>query len=455
MTNLIVPETADTTVNAAIDTARLGTYEVAESVHEVDVGGKTIQVTLREPIGASGQHPGVVMLHGTGTSTHKAFARETDMLTSAGVVTAVPDKLMDSYSTVSRDYEELAAGYEAVAKWLRAQDSVYSRAVGYYAQSEGALVAPIAVANDPHTQFLILVSDPVLPIREQGALAADAYLRKIGAPERLYQAIPRLISGAIADGNFLYANFDPGPYHEKIRVPVMMLYGTNDLSMPIVQGPLVLREQLADNGNDQIIVRYYQGADHSIKVDGEFVRQAYQDIADYVNGLPTTATAEPRVAGAQPHQDFVAQTVDTPRWFGSGDAMLAILFSGVLITIIGGIITVWSRRTQTYRGVGRPMLSSSLLIVVTWAAFLGYVVLIADLALSYEQNRWVVQGGWLIVQLLALAAVFLVVRAYRIWRSRPMFTRRAGTNLRVLLTGQVLLLFALAYWGVYPSVFGM
>ncbi len=458
MTNLVVPTMTSTHITSAIPTPYVDEFEVRESVHEVDgPNGHVLKVTLREPVGVEDQRPGVVFLHGTGTSTHQAFDQHATWLASAGIVTAVPDKILDDYDTLSRNYEELAVGYHVVADWLREQPSVYRGDVGYYGESEGALVAPISVVRDQRTAFVILVSDPVMPIREQGALAADAYLRQLGVPEQVYNAIPRLISGAIADGNFLYANFDPSPYHKQITVPVMMSYGTNDLSMPIVQGPIMVAEDLAEAGNTSLILRYYDGADHGLRIDGIHQQQPYQDIADFINGLPTSASMSTRVAGAQPRQDYVAQTVDTPRWFGSGDVMITLLASGVLLTVIGAVMTVIGSlpvlgHQQTYRGVGRPIVASSVLVLVTWVAFLAYVLAIANLALSYETNRWVVQGGWLGVEILALGAVYLLMRAMRIWRDRPMFTREAGMNLRVLFVGQTLLLFALAYWGVYPSV---
>ncbi|MDP9832550.1 G protein-coupled receptor family protein [Trueperella abortisuis] len=458
MTNLIVPETPDTSIVSSARTAPLGTYEVAVSVHEVAMeDGTTIEVTLREPVGVEGQSPGVVFMHGTGTSTHKAFEQHATWLASTGIVTAVPDKLLKHYTTLDRDYIGLARGYDTVARWLREQDSVYFRDVGYYGESEGALVAPVSVVDDAESAFLILVSDPAMPIRDQGALAADAYLRNVGVPRVIYQGIPRLIGGALAAGDFQYATFDPRPYHKRITVPVMMAYGTNDLSMPIVQGPIEVGESLREAGNNDLIVRYYEGADHGLRIDGELQSKPFQDISDFINGLPSSAWLGPKVAGAQPRQAFTAQTLDTPRWFGSGDAMVAILASGLMLTFIGALAVLAGRfgvgPRQDYRNVGRPILISALLVTLTWVAFLAYLVAVAMLAMSYETNRWVVQGGILAVELLGLSAVYFLVRALATWHAHPMQTRRAGGDLRVIFTGQILLLFALAYWGIYPSPF--
>ncbi len=216
-------------------------------------------------------------------------------------------------------------------------------------------------------------------------------------------------------------------------------------------------ESLREAGNNDLIVRYYEGADHGLRIDGELQSKPFQDISDFINGLPSSARLGPKVAGAQPRQAFTAQTLDTPRWFGSGDAMVAILASGLMLTFIGALAVLAGRfgvgPRQDYRNVGRPILISALLVMLTWVAFLAYLVAVAMLAMSYETNRWVVQGGILAVELLGLSAVYFLVRALATWHARPMQTRRASGDLRVIFTGQILLLFALAYWGIYPSPF--
>ena len=43
-------------------------------------------------------------------------------------------------------------------------------------------------------------------------------------------------------------------------VPVLMIYGTGDSSMPLVQGPARIRASLGAGGDDRLTVRYYRGA---------------------------------------------------------------------------------------------------------------------------------------------------------------------------------------------------
>lgn len=45
----------------------------------------------------------------------------------------------------------------------------------------------------------------------------------------------------------------------------MMAYGTNDLSMPIVQGPIQVAQALREAGNTDLVLRYYKDADHGLR----------------------------------------------------------------------------------------------------------------------------------------------------------------------------------------------
>src|SRR5699024_7772246 len=62
--------------------------------------------------------------------------------------------------------------------------------VGIYGESEGAWIAPIAAVAEPGVAYLVLVSAPIVPPREQFAFATDSYLRNVGVPEALLRAIP-------------------------------------------------------------------------------------------------------------------------------------------------------------------------------------------------------------------------------------------------------------------------
>ncbi|ETJ42820.1 hypothetical protein Q604_UNBC03197G0001, partial [human gut metagenome] len=81
----------------------------------------------------------------------------------------------------------------------------------------------------------------------------------------------------------------------KITAPVLMLYGTGDSSMPLVQGPATIWDSIRKAGNTQLTVRYYDGANHGLKLgtttDGPLAPGVARDLSRWVTGLPATATS--------------------------------------------------------------------------------------------------------------------------------------------------------------------
>ena len=468
MQSLIVPERDDTAIDSLWETPALGSYEVSLEVTEVTLRyGTVVPATIRRPVGFGGVAPGVVFIHGTGTDSHTNFEREASALTSAGIVTIVPDKRTTDYSTTHRDYPALADDYEDVFENLIMRPGVDPRHSGIYAVSEGCFIAPIIAARNSHVGFVALISAPVLPIREQGAMAADTYLRNLGAPERFIGVIPRLVGQDFGADTFKYIDFDVSKYQRQMDMPVIMLYGTGDMSMPTIQGPQILRDDLARNGNHDFTVRYYGGADHGLQIDGVLVANAMRDTADWINGLPQTADAVPHIAGEQPTQTYQAGSVDQPHWFASGPFAvwtfivgLVLTLAGIILTILGAI-RIRSWRLWDFCGCGPTVSFASLAVIFSWSAAVAYVAAIAILALSYQQNRFIVQGGWLAVQAIAFIAAWMVVRVPFAWHGAhyPKDGSRAHAlsglaNVIVVVSfvGQLMLLFALAYWGFYPSI---
>jgi uncharacterized protein len=438
-----------------------------------------------------------VFVHGAGTATFdKAFRVQADALARAGVVTLVPDKRMDTYSARYRDYVAMAGDYARSVGVLRSVPEVDPDRVGLFAESEGAWIAPVMAAQDERIAFVFMISAPVVPPREQAAFAADSYLRNTNVPHGVFRAIPRLVGMAIPGGGFEYVDFDVTPYQRRMTQPVLMVYGTADASMPIVQGAEQVIRDTAIAGNGDVTVRYYDGATHGIKVHGTIVPTFLRDAAQWVVGLPATGSAEPAIAGAQPTQTFLAMPVPEPRWLHNGDVVAMITIAAIAAVVLGGLVGSGARAAVLVQGrrsaragasgarggsvplpagrapagrapTGRPAARRSARGVVRWGTALGvgaiatvvglvwYIFAIARLALDYEHNDVVVKGGWVGVRLVGIATVVAAVLLLR----AAMRARRAGRRIAPgfarqvalwsVVTGCAALLVVLAYWGVY------
>lgn len=99
----------------------------------IRLDGATVGGILREPVDAGDDLPGVVFVHGAGTGlATEAFVDVAADLASAGVVTLVPDKRLDTYTTRHRDYEAMARDYERSVDLLRTRPGVDPDQVGLY-----------------------------------------------------------------------------------------------------------------------------------------------------------------------------------------------------------------------------------------------------------------------------------------------------------------------------------
>lgn len=480
LTDPIEVQTASTAIGGAVEPT--GTYPVRRTVVTVELDGVSVQAQISEPVGAEGPLPGVVFVHGAGTGKfEQAFRAQAEALASRGIVAMVPDKRLDTYTARHRDYVAMAADYARSVEVLRDWPSVDPERVGVYAESEGGWIAPVMAAQDPDLAFVVLVSAPVVPPRQQAAFAVDSYLRNTQVPHGVFRAIPRAVGMSLPGGGFEYADFDVTPFQRQMTAPVLVVYGTGDASMPTVQGAEKIVADAALAGNGDVTVRYYAGADHGIRVDGTVSPVFLADLTGWVLGLPATASAPPRVAGDQPTQEYLAAPVPEPRWLRDGDVVVGTVATATGLIVLGGLTLAGARvaglvgaATRRRRaaadgtaphvpvttvrcapGVPWRLVAFGTGAIATVVALVWYLVAVARLALDYERNAVVVQGGWLLVRLLGIAAVVAgVLLATRVRELRAVGRRAAPGVLRAsaswaIVVGSVVLLVVLAYWGVF------
>ncbi len=449
-------DSADVAITpAGADVPAEGTYEVQRTELRIDLGEVEVSAWLVEPVDAP-PGPGVVFIHGAGTVDPDAFTQQVTALASAGIRAIVPAKRMDTYSTRERDYGAMAEDYLRSWEVMRELPGVDRERVGFYGESEGAWIAPIAAARQPEVDFVILASAPVVSPREQAAYATANYLYNTNVPRGMFRAIPRALGAKIPGGGFEYVDFDVRPFLEELHQPVLMAYGTADASMPIVQGAQIVREHMWAHGNDALTVRYFEGADHGLHVNGDLAPGLTRALSDWVWGLPETAHPAERVAGAQPTQRFLAEPVPEPQWYASGDLLIYSALAVVLLSLAGVVLCTWAAiRKREWGAVPRYAIATVLAAFAVVAVFIGYVGQVADLAVNYRLNDPLVLGGWALVHVTGLFAVVVAVLSIR----RSYLARKRGQTLSRATRagawschlGALAMLIIAAYWGVFPG----
>lgn len=463
----IEPATPDTRIDSK-KSVPLGTYDFTTELHHVDLGDATVTALVRTPVGVDGDQRAVVFMHGAGTKDREGFVEQAEALASAGVVTVVPDKRMDTYTTAHRDYHQMGVDYGRSVTLAAGLPGVTS--VGIYAESEGAYSAPSLANEHADVDFVILVSPPVVPARQQATFATDSYLRNVGVPNALFRTIPRALGAEIPFGWMRYADFDPQPDQRQMTQPTLLAFGTGDESMPLVQGTQQIRDDLAAAGNHALTVRFYADANHGIKLgprdDLVLADDFAQGLADWIHGLDESAMTEPHIAGANPHQTYVADPLPQTRWFLSGNAMLwthgaaiALLAGGGTAAGVQWIVRKNRRRAGDIstmpRDVALLLGGTAVATVAAWGIFGVYLQRVADLAFNYGTDPAWTYGVYAGQQTVAVGAAGLLAAALSVGHVKR--SEITGSNRLVFVTtagGAFALLVLAAYWGGFPDITG-
>ncbi|HZK06100.1 MAG TPA: acyl-CoA thioester hydrolase/BAAT C-terminal domain-containing protein [Actinomycetaceae bacterium] len=465
------PETSDTSIGGDFDTTPIGTYEIETTITELELApGVVVSARIRAPIDAGEGLPAVVFLHGAGTQDSLGFTLQAEALASAGIVSVVAEKRQDNYSVKSRDYIGSAADYHRGVDLARSLPQVDPDRVGIYAESEGAYIAPVLASEYEDVAFVVLVSAPVVPPRLQGTYAVHTYLTETHVPPDLFRLIPRALGAEFPFGWMAdYLDFDPQEYQQRITQPVLVVFGTGDHSMPQAQGTSQIRADIAVAGNDAFTARFYEGANHGIRIGdgtGPLAPHFAEDLARWINGLPESATAGPEVAGAVANQPIWADPPDRPPALLSGNLLVVTHAIPPVVLLVGAGTGVAAavravrrrRRGLTVEGVHRlPVLlgASGVLAVATWYIWINYVGDIAELALSYQQDPDVTFGGYRTENQVALASAFTLGVAGFHWIHGARKGARLSTLGRVAAVstavGTAGLLVLASYWSGFPT----
>ncbi len=251
----------------------------------------------------------IIGLHGAsgGTRADPLLARLHALLPAAGVATLTFDRRGEGESTGAPSLGDLktqARDAAAVAAWAWGLPEVNE--VGVFGFSQGAWVAPLAL-READVRFLVLAGACGVTPASQMRFGITAHLRRHGYDETAVdQALrARLLVEEHAHGRatddevrpaleaaarepwwelaYLPAvpfdederaawcsemDFDPEPSIAAVDVPTLLLYGTDDLWLPVEDSVAVWRKH-----HPEIEVAYAEGASHDLMRDGQPVRE--------------------------------------------------------------------------------------------------------------------------------------------------------------------------------------
>lgn len=455
-----------------------GTHPVREQKIRITLdGGVRVQAIVREPSDRRGTGPACLFIHGAGTGkSSEVYGDLASAMASAGITTLVPDKRLDTYTAFHRDYQAMAADYGRSLSRLRSWPGVDPTKVGLYAESEGTWISTIMTAKDPSIAFSILTSPPVYPGRRQMAMAATSYLDLIGAPKGIRNVIPRLMGMDLSLLGLEYADFPSLPYLDKLHMPVMINFGTMDVSMPVEQGAREIIRRTHASGNDNVTLRYYP-TNHQIRTGSRLAKAGLpleprytHNLEDWINAVAQGTQADqwstPMIAGSQPRQlNRVPDRTDAGL-LSSLTALLMLMASGpcllaaALVSALIGALNSHLRARQNDRerpgfskGLTGRLWSLALLAAGLMTALLAYALTTVRQALGLVHLSSVMTSCWPFLSVLCLVLTMLLASTMTSIVSRSdkePAVAGAGHWLTLALTllGSLAILGSLIFWNV-------
>jgi pimeloyl-ACP methyl ester carboxylesterase len=289
-------------------------YNEQEVVFRNEAAGVRFAGTLTTPRG-EGPHPAVVLLSGSGAQDrdesimgHRPFLVLADHLTRNGIaVLRFDDRGVGGSegSVTEATSRDFAADALAAVGFLRARSGIDAAKIGLIGHSEGAIVAPLAAVESEDIAFLVLLAAPGLPGEQIIHLQSEALMRGMGAEEeaiaanrelqeRMYAIVKqesddekarerlqalqketienmtpeqREAAGLSEESPLgeqarmlltpwfrFFLTYDPIPTLAKVKRPVLVIIGENDLQVPPEENLPPIEQALVESGNENFQV---------------------------------------------------------------------------------------------------------------------------------------------------------------------------------------------------------
>jgi pimeloyl-ACP methyl ester carboxylesterase len=165
---------------------RPGAFATRASIRREEVtfknGDVTLAGTLLLPV-AKGKHPAVVYTHGGGPQSREVYWGLGYLYAARGFVVLSYDKRGVGKSTGNwreASFEDLADDAVAAARFLQARTDVAGNRIGFWGQSQGGWIAPLAASRFPDAAFAIALSGGGLSPAETELFDTEYELSKAG-----------------------------------------------------------------------------------------------------------------------------------------------------------------------------------------------------------------------------------------------------------------------------------
>jgi pimeloyl-ACP methyl ester carboxylesterase len=205
----------------------------------------------------------------------------------------------------SSSFSDLANDVLAAVESLKTREDINPKQIGLFGFSNSSFTVSLAASRSPDISFLILQSFVGVIPWKQESFRAETQLRVDGFPAatvkqgaefmRLKYDVARTGNGwgqleqimerargeswlgytnpprALERLSQVYATsmtYDPIPALEKLRIPVLALWGSKDTFLPVAETIASFKQAMSKAGNKDYVIKLYPNSNHSL-IDSE------------------------------------------------------------------------------------------------------------------------------------------------------------------------------------------
>ncbi len=256
-----------------------------------------------------GRHPAVIFLHGSGPEGRYGSLYLADHLARLGVAGLIYDKRGVGESTGDwrgSGFSDLAKDAAAGVAFLKTRPEIDPEAIGSYGHSQGGFISPLLADVSPDVKFLVVGAAHGGVAYQQDLFRTRNSLKKSSfsadeqaAAEKFYQRFVDVARTGEGKDEFwkeveqvrasewfpwleippadhwvwdfykLIGNFDPSPLWEKVRIPVLLIYGEKDQVVPVHESIVRITSALEKAGNHRYGVLILPRAGHDFTIQTE------------------------------------------------------------------------------------------------------------------------------------------------------------------------------------------
>lgn len=270
-------------------------------------GDATLVGTLVKP-NKSGKHPAIVFTHGSGnqTRTESFYRSRAYLFARHGIAALIYDRRGKGASKGGDNvtWNNLADDALAGLRFLQSRSDINPKQIGISGFSQGGWVSPLAATRSKDVAFVLVGSAPAITPDEQNDYNVESLLRLNNVSEENIKAVMTLrkrvsqfqltntgnkvaLESEISqlrsetwfrntllpdklepfDGESkAFITFDPAPIWEKVRVPVLLLWGAQDMVVPAQKSKTIIENALKKGENKEYELKIFDKAGHGVGV---------------------------------------------------------------------------------------------------------------------------------------------------------------------------------------------